>query len=390
VNGCGGQRRAVHSAGAGLALLASHGAVHGAEWTIAPQAQLHAVAESNPRMVDAANPAHESARALSVGAALDATRRTELTALTLGARIAQRRYDQDSALDRLDIDTTLGLQGASERLTWSTRAFARRDTTLTSELGLSGSTSAKSRHEALGGNFDARWSSNERLFATVGTAVQFDAYPGNESGLLDYRYRSAQLGGGYVLSPRSQLQLSAHAGELDVSSNRFASQDSSLQLRYSIQPSERFNASVFIGPTWVKGTSNTETGRNFGANIGRTGERLSLALSAERRIAPTGRGLLTERDDASLNMAMRLSERWNANLAYSYIRSRDLLSGYGFELEDVRYQRIEGGLSWNIGRKWSAAIRAGHSTQRVASSRSTGSGYSAQLGVVWEGGARGH
>lgn len=378
--------RAVHlrtaGAGLGLVLLSQHGAALAAQWSIQPTARLQGLTETNPRLLQEGG---EDAHGVLAGADLSLRRATELAELSLDGSASRRSYDQSGALDRLDLNTTLGFKARRERFNWGARAMATRDTTLTSELGLSGLTEVKGRHESAGGVLNFGWFATERFQLNAAATVQFDFYPGQDVSLVDYRYRSAQFGGSYALGPRSSLSLTAQRGELAVSGNSYESNDSSVLLQYQFQPSERFSIAVGGGPSRVQGPGSTENGTSFNASVSRSGERFRATLSGGRRIAPTGRGFLTRRDDAGFDFAMRLGEHVNGSLGATYIRSKDVLAGFGFSLADVRYRRATAGLGWQFGQRWSLGLAAGYSEQLSRGAGADGHGIDAQLGFTWNG-----
>lgn len=377
------QAARLRSAGAGLgfALLAPHGAL-AAEWSLEPNAQVSMLGETNPRLMAGGS---EDAQAVSAGADLSLRRATELSTLALSASASQRQYRQASALDRLDTNAALLFQARRERFDWQARATATRDTTLTSELGLSGLSENKRRHESAGASLSLNWSATERLGASVGTDVQFDMYPGEDASLVDYRYRSAHLGGSYILGPRSALSLTAQRGELAVSGSNYESTDSALTLQYRFQPSERTSLSIAGGPSRVKGLFSTEDGETFNASLSRSGEYFTATLSGGRRIAPTGRGYLTQRDEASLDLSTNLTERLRSSLSGTYIRSKDVLAGFGFSLSEVRYRRISASLGWQFRQRWSLTVGGGYADQASRGPAAPAGGYDLRAGFNWNG-----
>ncbi|HUG71909.1 MAG TPA: hypothetical protein VMK82_00665 [Steroidobacteraceae bacterium] len=373
--------------GLGVSLLVSHDAALAAQWSVQPGVQVRALAETNARLVPAGHPGNIDAQAIAAAADLTLQRSTELATLELMAGASQRRYEQDAALDRLDADVGAILRGSRERWSWQARTNAARDTTLTSEAGTSGLTDSEQRHETAGGSFTLSWSASERLALNLGAAVQFDFYPGQQAALVDYRYRSAQLGGSYQLSPRSTLAVTASHGELAASGTTHESRDSAVLVQYEVRPAERFSLTLSAGPSRVEGAQSREHGASYSAALSRGGERLTTTLSAGRRIAPTGRGYLTRRDDATLRFTLRLRERLSVNAGAAYIRSKDVLAGLGLRLNSARYRSASAGMDWQIAERWSLAFSGGHVDQITNATGQHASGFNAQLGVSWRGGA---
>lgn len=368
-----------------LASLAPVDAICAAQWSVTPGARIHLVTETNPRLLPADHPGAADAQALAASFDVASERAAELLTTRFDAHVSQHRYRQDSALDRIDMNLAASLQGHGERSDWTARASAARDTTLTSELGGSGISSERYRHESLTGTFRTGWSATERVALHSEGGVQFDVYPGNGDGLVDYRYRHLQFGGSGALDERSQLVLSARGGELDSTGGEGA-RDASVELRYERRIHERASFAAFAGPSWVdRRGRRSSRGERLGATFAHASERLSTALSLQRSIAPTGRGILSERDQASLTLSLRLTPRLEGSLASTYIRSKDVLSGRAAALSDVRYRHVAAGLNWRLLQRWSTSLQLGYSDQSLRGQSRPFHGLTAGLGITWDG-----
>lgn len=369
---------------AALALLCPINKARSAEWTLQPDAQLHVLSETNPGLVPS-DRGSTHARGLTAAANLLLQRRLETSSVRLTGRASQRRYDHSTALDRTDINLGLDWQAQRERTSWQASAAATRDTTLTSELGLTGQTGARYRHESLTGSAGMSWIASERLTGTASTSVSFDTYPGQRSGLVDYRYRAADIGADYMLGRRSSLGVNLRRGELAVSGRGNRSTDSTVMLQYRWQPTELLSLSVGAGPAWTRGVAGTERGESLSVGLERSGERSSMQASVRRHIAPTGRGYLTKRDDAHLQYSTRVTEGLTVDASASYLRSTDVLAASDVRLGEVRYRRASAGLAWRFRQHWSLSASAGYADQLSRATAAHGHGLEFRTGIGWNG-----
>ncbi|MDR2214531.1 MAG: surface lipoprotein assembly modifier [Nevskiaceae bacterium] len=371
------------SMGLGIALLTPCSTALAAQWTLTPQAQVGALAETNPRLFIGGG---EDAQSLSAGGNLSLRRATELSTLEFDAKAEQRSYLNDNSLSHLDSDLAAQYQSKRERYDWNVRGFFVNDTTLTSELGLSGITTENRRHRSSGGAVNVNWLLTERFKASAGASAQFDQYPSSDLELTNYQYVSTQLGGIYALNQRSALSLTWHHGDMAVSGGGPRTSDSSLVAQYQFAASERLNLTVAAGPSWTKGPVETRSSEVFNVTLTRNTERFKTSLSGGRRVAPTARGYLTQRDQVSVNFSAMLTERLEGTATGAYVRSRDVLPGFNVNLVDVRYSRIAGNLRWKLRERLSLSTGVGYGRQEVGlDQRQKGSGYDVRLGLNWDG-----
>jgi hypothetical protein len=352
-----------------------------AEWSLQTDAQLHALAQSNPQLIAGGK---NGAQAGVVDASMDLTRRTGLLDLDVLAHASMHRYQGNQGLDRNDQKLAMALARRGE--TWILRGNASytRDTTLTSELGTTGNTGFNREHRARGLSMAPLWQLSERSSAGITLGWQDNTYArGAEVGLSDYNYLSVAFNGSHAVSETTSASLVLSAGRLDSALYAFATDnmDARLELEHAWSP--RWRGSIAGGPSMVRADGRRTTGSLFNASLERQSERFTLALTLGRRNSPNGSGLLSRRDQLAINASLPLSAQVNAVAGVSMVRSRDLVPRAGFTLNDVRYGRADLSLSWGFARNWNLAVGAGAATQEIAGIGARGSNVDARVVLAW-------
>lgn len=357
--------------------------VQAAEWRLTPFISTSVINESNPRFA-LDSPSDEQAIAADLGLSLE--RQSETSSLKFNSAAARRQYQEDRSLDRSDLRMSMSLQHAvSERISLAAAASATRDTTLTSELGTSGETRVGDRHESVGAQLQPGWQLTERWSATMLMQWQGDFYPESTSGLVDYRYFAAGLTNTWRRSLQDSIGIVLRVSQLQVANAPASIHDASALLQYKRTINERWNLTLAGGPAWTRGARSTESGENFSLDLTRNAQYGAISLSAERSLAPTGRGYLTRRDSMSLQLRKNFTEQITGTLGARYLRSRNVVGALGFTFDDVRYGRAEAGLNWSVSPQWSADLRTGISAQEQGFNGARASGVDVAFGIRWNG-----
>lgn len=354
-----------------------------AEWSAAPSFGVSVVDETNPGL--AAVSAQER-QALVANLQLDLQRRSEISTLELSSTASRRQYGEGSGLNRSDVGSELSFRhSVTERFSWSAMATARRDTTRTSELGTTGETQDAYRHEAIGFQFQPQWQVRERWAFQTRLQWQSDRYPSAAAGLVDYEYLSAGAVGSWQISPQDSLGIVAHAGRTRVALATQRISDQSVSLEYTRTINERWQLRVAGGPALATGQGSTQHGENFSLDLTRDAQYGAVSLLVDRAIAPSGRGYLTRRDSMALQLRRELGSHLTGSLTGRYLRSRNVVGALDFVFDDIRYHRIDAGLSWSFSPQWSTEFHAGHAGQRQRANGTDASGFDAGLGLRWTG-----
>jgi hypothetical protein len=373
----------LQAAAAAAAALSSN-AIVAAEWTFVPTGQLVTANEDNARLKsDGGN----TSTALGANATLQIQRRTERMNLSITPRVGALRYQHDSGLDRDEQQLDAKLRWAGENSTWDGSLNAARDTTLTSELGNTGLTQVNRRHEGIDMLLQPTWRLTERV--TVGTSAMWEInrYPGNDiTELQNYQYGNLSLFTSRSFTDRATLTLSAAAGHLNAEQKGSNSDNANARLQFSYVWSELWQMSLAAGPSWVRTDVRSEQGTIYNAAISRALEMGALSLSVGRTVSPSGRGVLTEVEDATLAYSTQWTERLSGGLTLGYVHRSDAIPAFGFEFNDVRYARAGAAINWRVAQSWQLALSGGNTAQRVRES-DTARGYDVRFSVSWTGDA---
>jgi len=287
--------------------------------------------------------------------------------LSLDPRVVWVRYRNYAILNRTENYVDASIQEQTETSSSSLNANWTRDTTLTSELGLTGFAEANKRHElkALTWTRSAQWT--ER-FSTQGalyaaTHRYTDAF---NTGLVDYNYGSAQFDIQYVLGPRSQLSVDAVAGKLQVPDFvNFDKVNQSLMLSYNLAFAERWQMKVSAGPSRVRSRFSAESGTVYEVSLTHKSEISDLQLKVSRDITPTGQGILARREQWLLGASRQWSERWSSGIKASSTRNDNLYLSYAIDVRGVRYDELNCNVSWRWTPQVTVTLNGGYAAQKL-------------------------
>lgn len=370
----------------GLILLTARSGV-AAEWLVNPSARVATDYSNNPRL--RTQDYQGSAAAVGELSAF-LRRRTERSEWSLKPRLYSERHPDEDLLDRDDRYLQAAFTHAFERLQWSATADFAQDTTLTSELGLTGFTEDNRRHEGFSIAAGPTFMLAERTSAG-GQLYWSDNHYRDAAftGLVDYEYANVSAFASHAVSDRSQLRVSARAGDLRVPTNsRADKQDASLTLGWTYEPWLLWTLNVSAGPSYARSKVGSDDGMVFLADLQRRGERWTFSTSAGRDVTPTGRGALTRRDQLTLAASRWLTERISASLTLRALRNQELLTQSGSAGQELDYGRVDLRVQWRIAERWSLALGLGGATQKVQSRPDDAENYGASLSLVWNGQAQ--
>jgi hypothetical protein len=357
-----------------------------AEWQLAPSLHMGTVYADNPRLFT-----HDETSTSGASGELTASlkRLTDRSELSLSPRLVSARYSDDETLDSDDQFLTAGYRRLGERSEWNMQMGVTRDTTLTSELGSTGLVQSNRRHQAVSFMVSPRVMFTERVSGGLQMSLMDNRYMNAEStGLVDYTYKAMTLYATVALSDAgSALTLTAQGGELATPGYfKTATRDGTLRLGWSFQPWPLWTASLSAGPSMVEAGESSDTGVVMDGELKRIGERWSLTVNAGRSQSPTGRGLLTRRDEAKLTFTRALTERLSGSIGARWVRSEDLLpQRSGASTYFVDYARLDLGASWRLTRSWSLSLALSGNTQDYELAEERADGYRASLSFVWNG-----
>ncbi|HVY23369.1 MAG TPA: hypothetical protein VG962_08475 [Steroidobacteraceae bacterium] len=368
---------------AGIA-IAGTTAAHAAVWTGSAQGGVHAGYDDNVRLSVNALPAtvYDSA---DLGAHL--ALQNETVAWSLDPRISVERYRNYHELDRTDTFINTAIQQQSETSQSSLAVGWTRDTTLTSELGLTGLAEVNKHHEATSvtlahvAQWTERFDTQSQVFITGNRYM--DA--GN-TGLVNYNYGAADIAFGYALNERSRLSLDGSIGRLDVPGfSLYGKTNQSIMLSYSVSFAERWQGKFSAGPSQVRSEFSRESGTVYEFSLNRKSETSTLQLRLSRDITPTGQGVLTRRKQITLSATRSITQRLTATLNGSQVQNDSLLLFNSFNFYGVRYSDVNASLSWAWTPTCVVSLSAGHTEQRLDNSEAKARRNYVSLGVSWNG-----
>lgn len=299
---------------------------------------------SNPRL-QPDTIAYDEAASLELS--LRAQRKLEGDELSVNSLLRDTRFRRDRNLDHTEGKVDAGFEHRAERGVWSATAGLLSDTTLTSELGVTGKTQSTLRHHAATADASTERQLTERLSWGGQLAWADNRYEnGAAAGLTDYAYSSVSIHTGYAATRNVQLSAAAQANRLNLPGQANFSTDTSARIgiRYATGPVWWW--SVNGGPARVRTAYESQSGWVASLQAERHGERGSFSASASQSVRPNGRGVLTRADAADLNLGWQFTERLHGAMSLSAKRNRDIVLYSGATAFDIKYAVAEASLNW--------------------------------------------
>ena len=355
-----------------------------AEWRLSPGAYIGTSYADNPRLLTEGGTSSAGA-AGEIKTTIQLV--TERSDFSLTPRLRSARYEDDESLDSDDQFVVASYRWSGERSQWSSELGLTRDTTLTSELGLTGLVQANRRHEALNVSAGPTFMLSERTSVGVQMYSVDNRYSDVEgTGLVGYGYRALSLFSTYTLSDRGSLTVTAQGGQLTAEGiGGSRSRDGTLKLSWSYRPYDLWQLTASAGPSYAESSTTSDTGSVFELEARREGDLWSLSTLAARSLTPTGRGVMMQRDRVSVSVKKSLAERLDASFGAQWIRTEDLLPELDTRTYHVDYGRIDLTGYWRVAERWSLTLQLTATTQEREQSTARAEGYRALLSMVWNG-----
>jgi hypothetical protein len=369
-----------------VTLAAAAASAGAADWRITPVASSGIGYVDNPRLIPHSDEAYTNYRAeFSAPMSFDDGR----TNISLDPRLVIASYPQDSLLDRNDKYVTLSAQRSYETAIWAGSASFVRDTTLTSELGLTGLQEVNRPHEALSLTATPTLLLSDRMQLGAQLYWSDNNYKDAEfTGLVDYRYSLGAASANYVWTEKVKLSMQASLGRLEVPAYGTRSDTINVTAALAWQYSELWSAQLSVGPSRVESEIGNDQGYVYSASVKRRGLRSGISALVARDVTPTGRGVLVTRDQATLSTQYSLTERLSWTVAAEFSRTTDTVSGLAAGRQRIEYSSVDTSLRWQMTPNWSALLSVNGRTQDYDSRRDPASGSSVAIGLLWQGGPR--
>lgn len=373
--------RALISTGA---MLAASGSAQAGVWTLSGRGSAGAEYDDNVRLT------YEHAIAttkLAADVAASLAHRGDVFQLQVDPRISDTRYVDHSELNHTNGYLTVDARRSVERSSLALSLTGTQDTTLTSELGSTGLTQVNKRHRSGVFVVSPSFQWTERLevggqfYATAHHYVDAEF-----TGLVDYNYGLAAGNVVYALNERSQLTVRVSAGKLQVPDrNDYDKSNYDATLAYSKQWDEYWKTVLSFGPSVINTSLGENSGTVYGLSATRKSELLNTNMTIRHEVAPNGQGLLSRRDEASLQFHRPLSERTAVRFAGSWVRNRNVLATGDLEVDAVRYADVSASLDWKPKANWSLSLTVGYVQQSQSSNDDIARRRHAGLSVSWMG-----
>lgn len=354
-----------------------------ADWRLEPTANSGVDYIDNPRLIPGSEQSYAGARAeLSAAASVN----TEALSLNLVPRFVYARYPDDPLLDRSDKYVTLSARKLYETVTWSGSANYTRDTTITSEFGLTGLQDVNRDHEAVSVTLAPTWQMSERAQTGVQLYALDTTYKDAEfTGLLDYTYGLAALNGNYVVNETVVMGFQASVGELEVPLTERRSRDIDASLSGEWQFAEHWRVRAAYGPTRVESQTGDSQGHIYSASITKENLRSNMRLALERDVTPTGRGTLVTRDQVSLASSYHMTPRTTWNLTLRAVRTTDAIDVPGIPAQTNEFASIESNVGWRFAEHWRVLLAASGRYLKYEQRAADAEGFSVSVGLAWNG-----
>ena len=296
-----------------------------ADWSAKPWATMQAEYTDNIQLI----PGYSN---WIVGGVVNAGARVQRTDefgyLRLSPSLRSTRIDSPEPLDSDDqlVDATWSRRG--EHSQWRIDGNWTRDTTLTSELAISGLVQGRKRRVAsyLAPSYTYILSPRHTLGAGVAyTKVNYkDA---ELTGLVDYDYTSANINWGYKWSEETTVSSLIFATRMKAKQVDNQLDSSGAQVRVSTQFSERWSGAFSIGGRHSEGSGLSTDGGNgwlAEARVNRKDELGSWEAAVSRTVDPSGVGTLVQRDQLVLTREHDLSPLWHIGVSAYLIENKDV------------------------------------------------------------------
>lgn len=312
---------------------------------------------------------------------------TETGQFTLTPRLALTRYLHETGLNVDAGSIDFSAIEKLERGQWTFSGEILTDSTVTSELGLTGITYVNRRHDSGSASFGYQYYDTELLSWQLQGAWQTTRYSdGARYGLTNYDYGSVQFGPTLSFSERLQ-------GSLNLEADRISPEVGSVQNAYSASLelkrnfSERYTWHISVGTSRVA-SGDISSGGNLILDVGasRQGERVQWDLSLKRFVTPIGIGLLAQENEAILGVVASLTERTSLNVSLNIIRSDPVIYLSYLVYEGASWGQASAEWKYQVTQHWALSVAYIQSRARGGTGQPWANGNQGRLGILWQSG----
>ena len=332
-----------------------------AEWSLLPSIGVKGVYDSNLLLTTLP---HDATYSYWVSPAAEFAGKTER--LEASSRVAADFVSyyggQESRFTNLFLPLTLRYKTETDLLGFT--GGYTRDNTLMSELLTTGVVLRFTQRNQWNANPTWTRSLTEKL--SVQSSLQFSdtTYENGLSlGLVDYQLFGGSGGLLYQLTEQDQIQLSGSYANFHTTNapSPFRASFPGVSLSLTHAFTETLTGTAYGGPSFVSSTTQT-VGDNikaqstvwlFGASLAKQFESTSVQVNVDRKIVPSGFGLLIQTDRAGVTVSHDLSETLTASLdgsAYKILGITERATGGTFP--ESRFFSATPMIAWKFSEWW--------------------------------------
>jgi hypothetical protein len=350
-------RATAGAVGFAVAMAAASPTVCAADWIVAPTLSLGIDNDTNRQLSSPAIPS----RGLSMSLDTHFEHDTERLKLTLRPYGQFERYTDD----RLDPTSEEGVEGTgtwleTERSSFTLHTRVQDASTLYSDITTTGLIHVGQRRRDE--DFDGSWSfrQTERWTLQLGGSYNGSDYHGaGNTGLSNFRQSLGTASENLAYTEQVTLSLSASAGDAHTSGAEQSTRIDSLGTGFQWQPTERavVQGSVGVSRQSTAGLSSNTTIGDL--SVSYSTELSSFSLTAQRLLQPSGFGIFTQQDQASLTIGHNLSERLSLAAEAEVYRTISAFSSpfISYVFSNRTYSESHLRLNWQQTETWTLGLQ---------------------------------
>lgn len=317
-----------------------------ADWIVAPTLTLGIDNDTNRLLTSPAIPS----KGLSMSLDTHFERDTERLKLTVRPYGQAERYSDD----RLDPTSEEGIEAtgtwlATERSSFTLHTLVQDASTIYSDLTTTGliHVGQRRRDEDLDGTW--AFKQTERWTLQLASSYNGSDYRGTDTtALSNYRQSLGTATENFSCTEQLILTLNASAGDAHTTGTEQSTRFESLGTGFQWQPTERANVQGSVGvsrQTTGDLTSNTTIGE---ISASYSTQLSNFALTAQRLLQPSGFGIFTQVDQATLTANRNLSERLSLGAEAQVYRDTSAFTSpfISFTYADRTYAESHLRLNW--------------------------------------------
>jgi len=313
--------------GIGVALVACP-ALRAADWSISPSLILGIDFDTNRTLF--VTPRSSGGVAGNLLVRMD--RSTEVLDLSFIPQVDFQYFTDPTVQRANDYGFTGGASWTGERSSLTMNTLWNDQSLLTAEKFDTGIIDSGTRRLAT--QIGASWSvdTSERAVSSFSGSYQSYDFTGTPvASLQSTSYSTLGFNEGFVRSSQLEIDLGGSVGNFSSPSESGTTHSYSADIGFKRQWTERLKITGDVGANEISYGPFENRGLIFDLNLAYTTSAGSVSLAAQRNAAPSGFGVLTERDSAQFSASRALSERLNIGTAFDLYRNSSAVGAVTFD-----------------------------------------------------------